>query len=141
MAAATWRPSGNAEEHHRAGDTSDRLWIASPSRPTDPVTTARTSSMMPVAANQARRKRTEYKLRAVADAIQQMQRRRLPVTYPAIASRAGVRDTARLQEALDLYQRLGMCADTERLTTRLTAPAPAAGGQCPAPSEAASGDA
>jgi hypothetical protein len=45
------------------------------------------------AANQARRKRTEDKLRAVADAIQQMQRRRLPVTYPAIASRAGVSRT------------------------------------------------
>lgn len=45
------------------------------------------------AANQARRKRTEEKLRAVADAIQQMQRRRLPVTYPAIASRAGVSRT------------------------------------------------
>src|SRR6266702_4779883 len=45
------------------------------------------------AANQARRKRTEDKLRAVADAIQQMHRRRLPVTYPAIASRAGVSRT------------------------------------------------
>jgi Family of unknown function (DUF6262) len=45
------------------------------------------------AANQARRKCTEDKLRAVAEAIQQMQRRRLPVTYPAIASRAGVSRT------------------------------------------------
>lgn len=44
-------------------------------------------------ANQARRKRTEDKLRAVADAIQQMQRRRVTVTYPAIASRAGVSRT------------------------------------------------
>ena len=45
------------------------------------------------AANQARRKRTQDKLRAVAEAIQQMQRRRLPVTYPAIAARAGVSRT------------------------------------------------
>jgi hypothetical protein len=45
------------------------------------------------AANQARRKRTEDKLRAVAEAIQQMQRRRLPVTYPAVAARAGVSRT------------------------------------------------
>jgi hypothetical protein len=45
------------------------------------------------AANQARRKRTEDKLRAVAETIQQMQRRRLPVTYPAIAARAGVSRT------------------------------------------------
>jgi hypothetical protein len=45
------------------------------------------------AANQARRKRTEQKLRHVADAIGQLQRRRLPVTYPAIASRAGVSRT------------------------------------------------
>jgi hypothetical protein len=40
------------------------------------------------AANQARRQRTEEKLRRVADAIGQLQRRRLPVTYPAIAARA-----------------------------------------------------
>jgi hypothetical protein len=45
------------------------------------------------AANQARRRRTEEKLRQVADAIGQLQRRRLPVTYPAIASRAGVSRT------------------------------------------------
>lgn len=45
------------------------------------------------AANQARRKRTEEKLRCVADAIGQLQRRRLPVTYPAIAARAGVSRT------------------------------------------------
>jgi hypothetical protein len=30
--------------------------------------------------------------------------------------------TARLRQALDLYQRLGMRADTERLTTHLAAP-------------------
>ena len=52
-----------------------------------------TATSQTAAANQARRKRTEDKLRAVADAIQQMQRRRLPVTYPAIASRAGVSRT------------------------------------------------
>lgn len=45
------------------------------------------------AANRARRKRTEEKLRGVADAIAQLQRRRLPVTYPAIAARAGVSRT------------------------------------------------
>jgi chromosome segregation ATPase len=45
------------------------------------------------AANQARRKRTNDKLRAVAEAIQQMQRHRLPITYPAIATRAGVSRT------------------------------------------------
>jgi hypothetical protein len=45
------------------------------------------------AANQARRTRTEEKLRGVADAIAQLQRRRLPVTYPAIAARAGVSRT------------------------------------------------
>ncbi len=39
------------------------------------------------AANQARRKRTEEKLGGVAYAIAQLQRRRLPVTYPAIAAR------------------------------------------------------
>jgi Family of unknown function (DUF6262) len=52
-----------------------------------------TAASQTAAANQARRKRTEDKLRAVADAIQQMQRRRLPVTYPAIAARAGVSRT------------------------------------------------
>jgi hypothetical protein len=52
-----------------------------------------TAPSQTAAANQARRERTEDKLRAVADAIQQMQRRRLPVTYPAIASRAGVSRT------------------------------------------------
>lgn len=52
-----------------------------------------TAPSQTAAANQARRKRTEDKLRAVADAIQQMQRRRLPVTYPAIAARAGVSRT------------------------------------------------
>jgi hypothetical protein len=52
-----------------------------------------TAPSQTAAANQARRKRTEDKLRAVADAIQQTQRRRLPVTYPAIASRAGVSRT------------------------------------------------
>jgi hypothetical protein len=45
------------------------------------------------AANKARRQRTEEKLRCVADAVSQLQRRRLPVTYPAIASRAGVSRT------------------------------------------------
>jgi Family of unknown function (DUF6262) len=45
------------------------------------------------AANQARRKRTEEKLGGVAYAIAQLQRRRLPVTYPAIAARAGVSRT------------------------------------------------
>lgn len=52
-----------------------------------------TAASRTAAANQARRKRTEDKLRAVADAIQQMQRRRLPVTYPAIAARGGVSRT------------------------------------------------
>ena len=52
-----------------------------------------TAASRTAAANRARRKRTEDKLRAVADAIQQMQRRRLPVTYPAIAARAGVSRT------------------------------------------------
>lgn len=45
------------------------------------------------AADQARRQRTEEKLRRVADAIGQLQRRRLPVTYPAIAARAAVSRT------------------------------------------------
>jgi Family of unknown function (DUF6262) len=47
----------------------------------------------PRAANLARRQRTEDKLRRVADAISHLQRRRLPVTYPAIAARAGVSRT------------------------------------------------
>jgi len=45
------------------------------------------------AANQARKRRTEEKLRHIADAISQLQRGRLPVTYPAIAARAGVSRT------------------------------------------------
>lgn len=45
------------------------------------------------AANQARKRRTEDKLRHVADAVSQLQRRKLPVTYPAIAARAGVSRT------------------------------------------------
>src|ERR1700728_1658085 len=45
------------------------------------------------AANQARRQRTEEKLLRVATAISHLQRRKLPVTYPAIASRAGVSRT------------------------------------------------
>jgi hypothetical protein len=45
------------------------------------------------AANRARKQRTEDKLRHVADAISHLQRRRLPVTYPAIAARAGVSRT------------------------------------------------
>jgi hypothetical protein len=45
------------------------------------------------AANQARKRRTEDKLRHVADAISQLQRRKLPVTYPAIAARAAVSRT------------------------------------------------
>src|SRR5258708_20134773 len=45
------------------------------------------------AANQARQRRTEEKLRRVADAIRQLQRRKVPVTYPAIAARAGVSRT------------------------------------------------
>jgi len=49
-----------------------------------------TAASRTAAANQARRKRTEEKLRHVADAIGQLRRRRLPVTYPAIAARAGV---------------------------------------------------
>ena len=52
-----------------------------------------TAASQTAAANQARRKRTEEKLRGVADAIAQLQRRRLPVTYPAIAARAGVSRT------------------------------------------------
>ena len=39
-----------------------------------------TAASQTAAANQARRKLTEDKLQAVAGAIQQMQRRRLPVT-------------------------------------------------------------
>jgi len=45
------------------------------------------------AANQARKQRTEEKLHHVADAISYLQRRRLPVTYPAVAARAGVSRT------------------------------------------------
>jgi Family of unknown function (DUF6262) len=45
------------------------------------------------AANQARQRRTEEKLRRVADAVRQLQRRKVPVTYPAIAARAGVSRT------------------------------------------------
>jgi len=52
-----------------------------------------TAASQTAAANQARRKRTEEKLRGVAGAIAQLQRRRLPVTYPAIAARAGVSRT------------------------------------------------
>jgi hypothetical protein len=52
-----------------------------------------TTASQTAAANQARRKRTEDKLRTVAEAIQQMHRRRLPVTCPAIAARAGVSRT------------------------------------------------
>jgi hypothetical protein len=52
-----------------------------------------TAASQTAAANQARRKRTEEKLRGVACAIAQLQRRRLPVTYPAIAARAGVSRT------------------------------------------------
>jgi len=52
-----------------------------------------TAASQTAAANQARRKRTEEKLRDVADAIAQLQRHRLPVTYPAIAARAGVSRT------------------------------------------------
>jgi hypothetical protein len=52
-----------------------------------------TAASRTAAANQARRKRTEEKLRHVADAIGQLRRRRLPVTYPAIAARAGVSRT------------------------------------------------
>jgi len=52
-----------------------------------------TAASQTAAANQARRKRTEEKLRHVAGAIAQLQRRKLPVTYPAIAARAGVSRT------------------------------------------------
>jgi hypothetical protein len=45
------------------------------------------------AANRARRQRTEEKQRGIADAIAQLQRRKLPVTYPAVAARAGVSRT------------------------------------------------
>ncbi len=41
----------------------------------------------------SRKRRTEEKLRHIADAISQLQRGRLPVTYPAIAARAGVSRT------------------------------------------------
>jgi Family of unknown function (DUF6262) len=52
-----------------------------------------TAALQTAAANQARRTRTEEKLRGVADAIAQLQWRRLQVTYPAIAARAGVSRT------------------------------------------------
>jgi Family of unknown function (DUF6262) len=52
-----------------------------------------TTASQTTAANQARRQRTEEKLRSVADAIAQLQRRGLPVTYPAIAAGAGVSRT------------------------------------------------
>jgi|SRR5579859_1806006 len=52
-----------------------------------------TTASQTAAANQARRTRTEEKLRQVAGAIGQLQRHRLPVTYPAIAARAGVSRT------------------------------------------------
>ena len=45
------------------------------------------------AANQARQRRTEEKLRRVADAVRHLQRRKVPVTYPAIAARAAVSRT------------------------------------------------
>lgn len=45
------------------------------------------------AANQARQRRTEEKLRRVADAVRHLQRRKIPVTYPAIAARAAVSRT------------------------------------------------
>jgi hypothetical protein len=51
------------------------------------------SASQTAAANQARRQRTEEKLRHVADAISQLRRRRLPVTYLAVAARAGVSRT------------------------------------------------
>jgi hypothetical protein len=52
-----------------------------------------TAASQTAAANQARRQRTEEKLRQVTAAIGQLQRRKLPVTYPAVASRAGVSRT------------------------------------------------
>jgi hypothetical protein len=75
-----------------------------------------TAASQTAAANQARRKRTEDKLRAVADAIQQMQRRRLPVTYPAVASRAGVSRTFLYDNpaARDLIRAATTRADRQR---------------------------
>jgi hypothetical protein len=75
-----------------------------------------TAPSQTAAANQARRERTEDKLRAVADAIQQMQRRRLPVTYPAIASRAGVSRTFLYDNpaARDLISAAITCTATRR---------------------------
>jgi chromosome segregation ATPase len=52
-----------------------------------------TAATQTAAANKARRKRTDEKLRSVADVIAQLQRSRLPVTYPAIAARAEVSRT------------------------------------------------
>ena len=82
-----------------------------------------TAASQTAAANQARRKRTEDKLRAVAEAIQQMQRRRLPVTYPAIAARAGVSRTFLYDNpaARDLISSAIIRADTSGGTTRPTA--------------------
>jgi chromosome segregation ATPase len=45
------------------------------------------------AANQARRLQTEQKLTRVADAVRHLQRAGIPVTYPAVAARAGVSRT------------------------------------------------
>lgn len=45
------------------------------------------------AANQARRRRTEDKLRALADVLQRMHKDKIPVTYPAVAIRTGVSRT------------------------------------------------
>jgi Family of unknown function (DUF6262) len=45
------------------------------------------------AANQARRSQTEHKLADVSAAISQLQRARIPITYAAIAARAGVSRT------------------------------------------------
>jgi hypothetical protein len=82
-----------------------------------------TAPSQTAAANQARRKRTEDKLRSVADAIQQMQRRRLPVTYPAIAARAGVYRTFLYDNpaARDLISAAITRTATGGSTTRLTA--------------------
>lgn len=52
-----------------------------------------TPASQTAAANQARQRRTEEKLRHVASTISQLQRRKLPLTYPAIAARAGVSRT------------------------------------------------
>jgi hypothetical protein len=45
------------------------------------------------AANAARRMRTEEKLGRVGGAIRHLQRKKIPVTYPAVAARAGVSRT------------------------------------------------